>query len=305
MRAAGRGGAWFPASLPPCLGWRGSPSWSSPLDDLAVLGQHGTSTSMVSGYFRPVPVLKSTTRSDCFRRPSCAACAPRPALPRPPGTMNIPSTAAASCIASRISSSVTATAQPCVSRMARSTRKSPSALGTRMPRRRWPRPPRTRRPPGPPRRRAPAARSRLACAAMSLGRSAPIQPSASSSSKAFHMPIRPTPPPRRVDDRVGQPPLELLGHLQAHRLLALDPVRLLEGGGVEPAVLDDGRVHEPPRVGDEPVHQVEVGPGDDALLLVDVRRVDGHGDVGPDAGARAVGGPRRRPRCPRCPWRRR
>src|SRR5205085_9896022 len=35
-------------------------------------------------------------------------------------------------------------------------------------------------------------------------------------------------PAGRIEDRVGQFPAELLGEFQAHRLLALDPVRLLE-----------------------------------------------------------------------------
>ena len=39
----------------------------------------------------------------------------------------------------------------------------------------------------------------------------------------------------RVEDDVGQLPAELLGELQPHRLLAFDPVRLLQRGGVEPA----------------------------------------------------------------------
>ena len=37
-----------------------------------------------------------------------------------------------------------------------------------------------------------------------------------------------------IDDHVGHPPAELLGDLEAHRLLALDAVRLLERGNVEP-----------------------------------------------------------------------
>jgi hypothetical protein len=39
----------------------------------------------------------------------------------------------------------------------------------------------------------------------------------------------------RIEDRVGQLPAELLGKLEAHGLLALDPVGLLQGRAVEPA----------------------------------------------------------------------
>src|SRR5262249_18515148 len=40
-----------------------------------------------------------------------------------------------------------------------------------------------------------------------------------------------------IEDNVRNLPAELLGKLEAHRLLALDPVRLLQGRGVEPAKL--------------------------------------------------------------------
>src|SRR5439155_1174348 len=42
-----------------------------------------------------------------------------------------------------------------------------------------------------------------------------------------------------VEQHVGHLPAELFGDLEAHRLLALDPIGLLQGGGVEPAVLLD------------------------------------------------------------------
>ena len=41
----------------------------------------------------------------------------------------------------------------------------------------------------------------------------------------------------RIEDHVGHLPAELLGELEPHRLLALDPVRLLERRDVEPADL--------------------------------------------------------------------
>src|SRR6185436_5517299 len=41
----------------------------------------------------------------------------------------------------------------------------------------------------------------------------------------------------RIEDDVGNLPAELLGKFEAHRLLTFDPVRLLQGRGVEPANL--------------------------------------------------------------------
>ena len=52
-----------------------------------------------------------------------------------------------------------------------------------------------------------------------------------------------------VDDHVRHPPAELLHDLEPHRLLALDPVRLLERGHVEPVVVagrDRGRNDQRP-----------------------------------------------------------
>ena len=42
-------------------------------------------------------------------------------------------------------------------------------------------------------------------------------------------------PSRGIDADVGQLPAELLGQLDSHRLLPLDPVGLLQGGDIEPA----------------------------------------------------------------------
>ena len=98
-------------------------------------------------------------------------------------------------MSSTICWSVTASAVPPLSRMARRIRKSPIARGTRRP---WAAV------------RAfshgaafsvPCSKARTigaqpsACTETIRGRFAPIQPIASISSKAFHMPTRPVPPP--------------------------------------------------------------------------------------------------------------
>src|SRR5665213_3260010 len=74
-----------------------------------------------------------------------------------------------------------------------------------------------------------------ACTAIIFGLSDPIQPRYCISSKAFHIPMSPTPAPGRIENRVRQLPVELLGDLVAHRLLPLDPERLLEARDIEPA----------------------------------------------------------------------
>src|SRR3546814_17705726 len=58
----------------------------------------------------------------------------------------------------------------------------------------------------------------------------------------------------RVEDHVGHLPAELFGEFQAHRLLALDPVRLLQGRGVEPAHLGAALAAGLPAIVDIAVH---------------------------------------------------
>ena len=99
----------------------------------------------------------------------------------------------------------------------------------------------------------------------------------------------------RVDDDVGHPPAELLGDLQPHRLLALDPVGLLQRGDLEPVLL--GRPHrrpdQPARVGDQPVDEAQVAPGHHGLRAGDPGRVHGHRDGGVQAGPGGVRRPGR------------
>ena len=97
----------------------------------------------------------------------------------------------------------------------------------------------------------------------------------------------------RVEDDVGQPPAELLGELEAHRLLALDAVRLLERRDVEPAHALAPLGDAPAAVVDEPVHERDVGARQRDLAHVDLGRVGRAEHVGLDAGGRGVGGERR------------
>src|SRR5262249_53775625 len=106
----------------------------------------------------------------------------------------------------------------------------------------------------------------------------------------------------RVHDDVGYPPAELLDDLQTHRLLALDPVRLLERGRVEdrPVRIRDDLRDEPTRVTDQPVDEMDLRAGDETLVPRDHRSADRDRDGGPDAGASRV----RRPGRTRVPVRR-
>jgi hypothetical protein len=95
----------------------------------------------------------------------------------------------------------------------------------------------------------------------------------------------------RVHDHVRHPPTQLLDDLHAHRLLALDAVRLLECRGVEPAV-GDGLAGDPSGVADQTVHYVQTSAGQHALHACDGRRLLRHHDQRRHAGAGRVGGPR-------------
>ena len=68
-----------------------------------------------------------------------------------------------------------------------------------------------------------------------------------------------------VHDHVGQRALHLLPQLVAHRLLALDAVRLLQRGDLEPPVLRRLGGDERAAVGDQPVDQPHVGAAGPAI----------------------------------------
>ena len=97
---------------------------------------------------------------------------------------------------------------------------------------------------------------------------------------------------RRVEDHVGEGPAELLGELEAHGLLALDPVRLLEGRHVEPTHFGCSLAHDGAAVGDQAVDQVGPGPVVGSLVLVDDRGIGWHEDKRLHADSGCVGGQR-------------
>ena len=188
-------------------------------------------------YLKPLPVLKRTIRLSRSRRP-----APSELLRRGPdgaalrrdeealGTRRSRRTRA------RISSSVTATAEPPDARTSRRIRKSAKAFGTRSP-------------------EAYVARVRpLLRDVLALGERLRDRRAAVGLDRDHPRPLRADPAELlhlveglphadqaraaagRIDDRVGQLPAEVLGELVAHRLLALDAVRLLERRDVVPAL---------------------------------------------------------------------
>ena len=97
----------------------------------------------------------------------------------------------------------------------------------------------------------------------------------------------------RIDDHVRQLPAELLRELEAHRLLPLDAVGLLQRRGVVPAPLGAGALHDRAGVADRARDEPHVRTVRGGLALDHVRRRLGHHDDHAEAGARAVGGPRR------------
>ena len=171
------------------------------------------------------------------RRPSQprrAAAGPRSGRPPPPDTAAAPRAAPNSRRSARISASSTAIAVPLVSASASRISSSPSGAGTLMPKATVDAsgPRLARRSPGVegPHDRGAAGR---------LHRDQPRQRPVRDPAQLAQLQQRlvdadqADPAAGRVDDDVGQPPAELLDDLQAHRLLALEPVRLLERGRVE------------------------------------------------------------------------
>src|SRR5207249_7231205 len=65
--------------------------------------------------------------------------------------------------------------------------------------------------------------------------------------------------PGGVDDHVRQFPIELLGEFVPHGFLALDAVRLFERREAKPAVCVTPCCDASPGVGNQPVHQLNMG----------------------------------------------
>ncbi len=96
----------------------------------------------------------------------------------------------------------------------------------------------------------------------------------------------------RVDDHIGRSPAELFDDLQPHRLLALQPVGLLEGGDLLVAAAPgDGRVDQLRALADVAVDQVQLGAGGQAFAPGDVGCALRHRDQAAHRGARRVDRP--------------
>ena len=93
----------------------------------------------------------------------------------------------------------------------------------------------------------------------------------------------------RIEDHVGHVPAQLLGQLQAHGLLSLDAVGLLEGRQVVPAHGLGALADDPGAVVDQAVDPVDPGPVIADLPRRDLRRVLGREDEGLHAGTRPIG----------------
>ena len=105
----------------------------------------------------------------------------------------------------------------------------------------------------------------------------------------------PTPPPVGIEDHVRRPPAELLDDLVAHRLLALDPVRLLAAWTRpgSPRAPSTAALISAPASPIRPSTRYSSAPATTHSRRVIDRRVHRHGDQRPQPGAGGVGGPRR------------
>ena len=83
-----------------------------------------------------------------------------------------------------------------------------------------------------------------------------------------------------IDDNVRCPPPQLFGELQRDRLLALDPVRLLQCRCVkQTAAIGYRSAHDRPGIADQTVDQRDRRSGHEALDSRDEGRVDRHHDT--------------------------
>jgi hypothetical protein len=113
----------------------------------------------------------------------------------------------------------------------------------------------------------------VACTATIRGRLLPIKPIASNSAKAFPHADQAGAAARWIEDHVRKLPAELLGQFQAHRLLALDPVRLLQGRDIEPSGDLSALPDELPAIVDQPVDAIDGCSLQGDLGKVDLGRV--------------------------------
>ena len=103
----------------------------------------------------------------------------------------------------------------------------------------------------------------------------------------------------RIEDDVRHLPAELLGKLEPHRLLAFDPVRLLQRRDIEPADLGLALGDDLAAIVDQAVDAIDGGALQRDLADIHLRRVLRTEDRGLDAGSGW-----HRPRAPRrrCRW---
>ncbi len=240
----------------------------------------------VSGWTSGLPVLSTTTRSAGVTQPRAVSARTACSATAPSGDSSSPSVAAHSARVASASASSTATAVPPDSRRIRSSCGPPSGAATVIPYAtvRGSRPRLGRR-------RAGLERADHRRAAGRLGGHEPGrrpgQPAQLAQlGEGLGDADQPDPAAGRVDDHLRRAPAELLGDLQAHRLLALDPVRLLERRDVEPAVAGgDGPGDHRAGVADQPGDDGGAGAGGQRLGPGHRRRAgrhrDGHGQPGP------------------------
>ena len=84
----------------------------------------------------------------------------------------------------------------------------------------------------------------------------------------------------RIENNVGQCPIELLGQLQSHRLLALDSIRFLQRRDIEPTHRFLAIENDLCAVIDQTIDEIPVSAGLDDFILIDFRRILRHEHVG-------------------------
>ena len=97
----------------------------------------------------------------------------------------------------------------------------------------------------------------------------------------------------RIEDHIRYLPIELFGQLKSHGLLALDPVRLLQGGGIEPADFRFSFADDLAAVVDQAVDAVDRGALQRDFADIHLRRILRTEDRTLDAGMRGVSRERR------------
>src|ERR1700733_10208899 len=153
-------------------------------------------SAVTSVYFRPAPVLNSTTRSLGFRNPEASNRSYPAVTAAPSGERNIPSFFTQSNKETRISESGIPRATPSDSRKTSSMIESPYGFGTRRPDANVAALGHISLTFAPASKALTIGAQPADCTAIIFGRfPGRTQPNSSSSAKAFHMPINPTPPP--------------------------------------------------------------------------------------------------------------